>query len=164
MLDWNQLFEMQKELDTYIENNHDLSKVNLFQQKHLALLVELGELANETRCFKFWSTKPRNDQQVILEEYVDVLHFLMSIGIENGFIYQTEGKIEQEETLTESECFYQVYAKAVAYREKTTNENYQQLFWWSLQLGNLLGFSDKDIQKAYLEKNQVNYQRQDQGY
>ncbi|MFD1414072.1 dUTP diphosphatase [Oceanobacillus jeddahense] len=162
-MDWNQLFEMQKELDTYIENNHDLSNVNLFQEKHLALLVELGELANETRCFKFWSTKPRNSQQIILEEYVDVLHFLMSIGIEKGYIYQEE-KGEKTEPLTESECFYQVYAKAIAYREDPVNENYQQLFKWSLQLGNQLGFTDKDIQQAYLEKNQVNYQRQDQGY
>ncbi|MEK4301106.1 dUTP diphosphatase [Oceanobacillus sp. FSL W8-0428] len=163
-MDWNQLFEMQKKLDTYIENNHDLSSVNLFHEKHLALLVELGELANETRCFKFWSTKARNNQQDILEEYVDVLHFLMSIGIENGYIYQADGKIKPEENMTESECFYQVYRKAIAYRDNPLNENYQQLFSWSLQLGNQLGFTDSDIQKAYWEKNQINYQRQDQGY
>ncbi|GIO21726.1 dUTP diphosphatase [Oceanobacillus sp. J11TS1] len=163
-MDWNQLFEMQQELDTYIENNHDLSEVNLFHEKHLALLVELGELANETRCFKFWSTKPRNDQQVILAEYVDVLHFLMSIGIEKDFYYQSGGKLDLEDDITESECFYQVYAKAIAYREIPTNENYQQLFSWTLQLGNQLGFTDKDIQQAYLEKNQINYQRQDEGY
>ncbi|WP_152654814.1 dUTP diphosphatase [Oceanobacillus sp. CFH 90083] len=162
-MDWNQLFDMQKELDTYIENNHDLSDVNLFHEKQLALLVELGELANETKCFKFWSTKPRNSQQVILEEYVDVLHFLMSIGIEKDYIYQEEEK-KQEALLTESECFYQVYQRAIAYREDPKNENYQQLFSRFLYLGNQLGFTDKDIQQAYWEKNQINYQRQDQGY
>ncbi|WP_080874176.1 dUTP diphosphatase [Oceanobacillus timonensis] len=163
-MDWNQLFEMQKQLDTYIENNHDLSEVNLFQEKHLALLVELGELANETRCFKFWSTKPRNSQQVILEEYVDVLHFLMSIGIEKGYMYHREEKDEVQASCTESECFYHVYEKAIAYRENPTDGNYQQLFSWSLYLGNRLGFADRDIRQAYWEKNQINYQRQDQGY
>ncbi|MFD1067439.1 dUTP diphosphatase [Oceanobacillus locisalsi] len=163
-MDWKQLFEMQKQLDTYIENHHDLSEVNLFQEKHLALLVELGELANETRCFKFWSTKPRNSQQVILEEYVDVLHFLMSIGIEKGFIYLEKGQNDMEASLTESECFYQVYQKAITYRENPTDQHYQDLFSWSLHLANQLGFSDKDIQQAYWEKNQINYQRQDQGY
>ncbi|CEI83961.1 hypothetical protein J18TS1_00850 [Oceanobacillus oncorhynchi subsp. incaldanensis] len=163
-MDWNQLFDMQKQLDTYIENNHDLSNVNLFREKHLALLVELGELANETRCFKFWSTKPRNSGQVILEEYVDVLHFLMSIGIEKDLIYQPADKTQLEEDITESECFYHVYEKAITYRENPVNENYQQLFSWSLRLGNQLGFTDEDIQQAYWEKNKINYERQDQGY
>lgn len=163
-MDWQKLFQMQKELDTYIENNHDLSEANLFHEKHLALLVELGELANETRCFKFWSTKPGSDPQVILEEYVDVLHFLMSIGLEKGYTYQSEDKIVIEENRTESDYFYNVYDAAITYRNQPTDENYQQLFQISLQLGNKLGFTDEAIQKAYLSKNEVNYQRQDQGY
>ena len=47
----------------------------------MALLVE-RELANETRSFKFWSTKGPSANEIILEEYVDSIHFLLSLLIE----------------------------------------------------------------------------------
>ena len=49
------LFEMQAALDAFIEKTQNITH-DVFREKGLALLVELGELANETRCFKFWST------------------------------------------------------------------------------------------------------------
>ncbi len=83
-MDWNQLLNMQNELDRHIESEHGLQNADLVDKKILALLVELGELANETRCFKFWSKKAPSEQEVILEEYVDGIHFILSLGIEIG--------------------------------------------------------------------------------
>ncbi len=51
------LFALQKELDLKIVSQHNLQAENLLQKKILALQVEIGELANETRCFKYWSDK-----------------------------------------------------------------------------------------------------------
>ncbi|CAM5579582.1 hypothetical protein LSPH24S_09404 [Lysinibacillus sphaericus] len=51
-----QLFTMQKELDDFIAKTQNIEH-DVFKEKGLALMVELAELANETRCFKFWSTK-----------------------------------------------------------------------------------------------------------
>lgn len=91
------LFEMQKVLDERINKEKGLEGQDLLPQKILALLVELGELANEWRGFKFWSKRqfPTNlevhsiDKEgnvyyrnTLLEEYVDCLHFLLSIGLE----------------------------------------------------------------------------------
>lgn len=54
------LFEAQAELDAYIEQQHPTQPgENRLEKKVLALLVELGECANEWRGFKFWS----NDQE-----------------------------------------------------------------------------------------------------
>ncbi len=49
------LFEAQKKLDDHIEKNKGLEGKNLLDKKILALQVELGELANEWRGFKYWS-------------------------------------------------------------------------------------------------------------
>lgn len=76
-----ELFNMQEELDRFIQSNQEINE-DVFRKKGLALLVELAELANETRCFKFWSTKGPSERSVILEEYVDSIHFLLSLGIE----------------------------------------------------------------------------------
>ncbi|MEH7240344.1 dUTP diphosphatase, partial [Bacillus sp. JJ269] len=48
-MDLLQLFKLQKELDDRIAKEHDLQPKKLLKEKMLALLVEIGELANETR-------------------------------------------------------------------------------------------------------------------
>ncbi|WP_458412267.1 dUTP diphosphatase [Schinkia sp. CFF1] len=157
------LFSLQKELDTRIEKEHGLENENLMDKKIMALLVELGELANETRCFKFWSLKPAATRDVILEEYVDGIHFILSIGLELGIQDQvTLSPIEEERDIVEQ--FQQVYASIIDFRRQLNSENYHKIFNGYILLGKLLGFSAEDIEKAYMMKNEVNHKRQDMGY
>ncbi|MDC3412598.1 dUTP diphosphatase [Aquibacillus sp. 3ASR75-11] len=161
-MDWNHLFTMQKKLDAYILSKHQLDGSDLFDKKVLALFVEVGELANETRCFKFWSTKPKSESDVILEEYVDGLHFILSLGIEKGLTYHSIPINLQSADPTV--LFNQVFEKTLAFKNTPSKETYVQLFTKYIQLGESLGFGERDIQQAYMEKNQVNHERQDQGY
>ncbi|WP_156291416.1 dUTP diphosphatase [Oceanobacillus salinisoli] len=161
-MNWDELFSMQYDLDYYIQQNHDLANSDLFQEKYLALLVELGELANETRCFKFWSKKPRNDASVILEEYVDGLHFILSLGLEKGYRY--DSKELGEHTVSETKQFNEVFKACTEFYNDTSQSNYESLFLKYLQLGKLLGYNESDIQDAYYKKNEINYDRQNKGY
>ncbi|WP_407269106.1 dUTP diphosphatase [Radiobacillus sp. PE A8.2] len=161
-MDWNQLFSMQKQLDAYIATNHKLHSSDLFEKKILALFVELGELANETRCFKFWSTKPASERSVILEEYVDGLHFILSLGLDKGYQYESINTPSDTESLTTK--FQQVYEKIIAFKQQPSKAIYHQLFFTYVELGSLLGFDEGSIQAAYEDKNKVNHERQDQGY
>lgn len=161
-MEWSLLFSMQQKLDQYIEENHQLEDENLFHDKYLALLVELGELANETRCFKFWSIKYDTNEQAILEEFVDVLHFILSLGIEKSLVIDLS-EIEPPNT-SMTEQFTLIYESCVLFKRESTMQNYEQLFYRYLQLGNLLGLFPEKIRQAYIEKNEVNYERQDEGY
>lgn len=50
------LFDMQRKLDEHIEREHPRKPdEDRLAKKILALMVELGELANEARFFKYWS-------------------------------------------------------------------------------------------------------------
>ncbi len=163
-MNWEQLFNMQQTLDSRIENEHGLQNEELFQKKVLALLVELGELANETRCFKFWSQKPASHPDIILEEYVDGLHFIMSLGLEKGYHYG-ESTLYGYETVEElTLAFQDVYGKVHLFQEDPSEKRYNELFSSFLLLGVKLGFSEEDIQKAYFDKNEKNHQRQEEGY
>src|SRR5690606_38322929 len=51
----SKLFKIQKQLDERIVREKGLEGQDLLDKKILALMVELGELANEWRGFKFWS-------------------------------------------------------------------------------------------------------------
>ncbi|XLP22029.1 dUTP diphosphatase [Bacillus toyonensis] len=163
------LFEMQKLLDKRIIKEHGLEAVNLLEEKLLALQVEIAELANETRCFKYWSNKEASPKERILDEYVDGLHLFLSICL---LLKMTDIKIDSD------------------YTEVTTVKTFNRLFQWVSDLSqtsicfpnylkndvemcfNLfiglgekhLGFTWEEIEQAYIEKNEVNHQRQDNGY
>ncbi|WP_044893444.1 dUTP diphosphatase [Bacillus alveayuensis] len=162
-MNFKKLFHMQKELDQRIETQHKLHQERLMERKILALLVEIGELANETRCFKFWSVKPPSKEEVILEEYVDGLHFLLSIGLElNMTDLPTFHVLDASDRLTEQ--FLTIFDEASSFKDSLSVESYLRLFKYYLQLGKSLGFSMEQIYHAYVSKNEVNHIRQSQGY
>ncbi|MCA0969862.1 dUTP diphosphatase [Halobacillus litoralis] len=160
-MNWNTLYDMQKQLDQYIEEQHKLQPAQHTDQKTLALLVELGELANETRCFKFWSLKGPSERDVILEEYVDGLHFLLSLGLDLGFEYQPKPVSAFHD---QTEAFLEMYAKVEAFRLQKGNESYQDMFAAFLRVGETLGMTEPEIMDAYYVKNEKNYKRQEEGY
>ena len=156
------LFSMQRELDSYIQNNRE-KQSDVFQEKGLALLVELGELANETRCFKFWSTKGPSENAVILEEYVDSIHFLLSLGIEKDLQTLTEwpeGKVEGELT----HLFLETTRVIHLFLFELTMDSYKKVWIHYGAIAKKLGFTNEDIISAYLAKNEENYNRQKTGY
>ena len=158
------LFKMQKALDSHIESQHNLEQEDLFDRKVLALLVEIGELANETRCFKFWSVKPASEKEIILEEFVDGIHFILSLGIECGFEDLEAIPQSQSDELDTTKQFLAIYEYVQKFRVNRSKEDYVQLFHSYLKLARLLGLNDNQIEQAYIKKNEVNYERQRKGY
>ena len=75
------LLKEQFSLDKTIQDNHHISYEQTKDQRLLALLVELGEFANTTRCFKFWSNKGLDTKERILDEASDCLHFYLSLKL-----------------------------------------------------------------------------------
>lgn len=156
------MFDIQRQLDDIICKNHNLYNKDLVPAKILALEVELGELANETRCFKFWSNKGPSSKEVILEEYVDGLHFLLSIGLDEGFDRAEFHIKDNPRDLVQQ--FQEIFRKSCNFYQTLKEEDYIELFEGFLSLGQKLGFTWEEIEEAYLLKNQVNHQRQADGY
>lgn len=157
------MFAMQDRLNKRIRAEHHLENEDLLTEQVLALEVELGELANETRCFKYWSQKPPAAREVILEEYVDGLHFILSLGIEMGFSDRPLN-FEQFEETSLVEQFQNVFDQISELNKRRDFYTYEQLFSQFLHLGKLLGFTNEEITEAYMKKNLVNHKRQDEGY
>lgn len=161
-MEWTKLFAMQKKLDDYIEENNELEKEDLLNQKILALIVELGELANETRSFKFWSKKKETDLLAITEEYIDGVHFILSLGLEKGYTFN--GKPSSVKNRTVNEQFLLLYELIISFKNNPSLDNYEELFSSYLGLGQLLELTAEEIQASYFDKNEVNFERQDVGY
>ncbi|MDW7670757.1 MAG: dUTP diphosphatase [Bacillota bacterium] len=161
-MNWKALFDRQQQLDQYIQQNHQLERENLVPRKILAFQVELGELANETRCFKFWSVKEPSPHKVILEEFVDGLHFLMSLGLELNCAFESLEPDSPQENLCDQ--FQEVYRLTTQFEQQQTRSCYRRLFEGFLSLGRRLNLSEEEVMEAYWWKNCINHQRQQQGY
>lgn len=161
-MDLVKLYEIQKQLDNRIHMEHNLDGKDLIPSKILALQVELGELANETRCFKFWSNKGPSPKEDVLEEYVDCLHFILSIGIDSGLTDINLKEINKSNSLADQ--FQNMFIRIITFQYEPTIDNYEKLFNHFLLLGKKLDFTEEEIFKSYLEKNKINHQRQDEGY
>lgn len=83
------LLKMQKSFDRYLahistglDNQEELDLWNkvVLDKKLLALSVEVSELANATKCFKYWSEQGPESTERIHDEFADVLHMLLSVA------------------------------------------------------------------------------------
>lgn len=155
------LFNMQRELDAFIEGSKEIT-YDVFEEKSLALLIELSELANETRCFKYWSTKGASPQSVLLEEFVDSIHFMLSLGIMKGFTCdQWQGKKEKVKLTT---LFIDTQRVILQFIAEPTQAHYEKIWQNYYSLAYNLDFDAAAITDAYIQKNQKNYERQRTGY
>lgn len=157
MLKWNNLRAIQRDLDNSIMIPRGLTYSLTFERRKMAALVELGETANEVRFFKFWSTKGPSDRSVILEELVDVLHFVLSLINAVG---EDIGRVDPWMVGKVDECFMALY-RIIPQFGKGQSYNMACLFEG---LCVALGFDPSEIEDAYMEKNRVNYKRQEEGY
>lgn len=169
------LSEIQSGLDFHIEKEKGLQDKDLIEEKILSLRIELGELANELpEEFKFWSSK-KNDYGKALQEYVDCLHFILSIGLDFDFINSdfnddvsaTKGINEVKSykpDYTITQHFNTVFDDVYIFRRYFELGDYYSLVSEFLILGDLLNFDHEEIEQAYLDKNKVNHERQINGY
>jgi dimeric dUTPase (all-alpha-NTP-PPase superfamily) len=156
------LFQLQENLDNRITKEHGLHGETLLSKKVLALQVELAELANETRCFKFWSNRKPSDRETILEEYVDCLHFILTLGLEKGFTdIQLEDKELQFDLTTQ---FLNLYIDINDFVVCSSKDHYITLFEDFLTLGKMFDFTIEEVEAFYYIKNNINHKRQDEGY
>lgn len=157
------LYEIQGGLDHHILKEKELDSINLIDEKFLAFNVEVGELANEVRCFKYWTNKPPSNKEIIAEEYVDGLHFILSIGNDIGIqIKNIRTEQHKERTLTKQ--FNRLFREISNFHLDRSFINYFRVMNVYLALGEMLDFTQEEIEKAYMIKNLENHKRQRRGY
>lgn len=176
-----ELFQLQRVLDTRIVNEHPIQQgENRVIKKLLALQVEVGEWINELpETFKYWSNK-KNKREESLKEYVDGLHFILSIGIELGvneemdFDYtyvKLSDRLEVELNSlfgTVSQLFNTYSIGLINPPHTPTDEymlsQYETLVNTYLALGVKVGYSTEEIVEFYFKKNEENHERQNNNY
>lgn len=186
------LCELQRQLDHRIikEKNIRISKEDQLANTQVALLIELAEFANNGRWFKIWSKdqKPKSsvmtiavdrdglpypvEKNPLLEEYVDCLHFFLSLANESdnrsalGFNELTLSDrygLNDRKKLNIS--FLNVHYELSRFAITKSPVDFAAAWMNFLTMGLAgFGFTWSEIVEAYYEKNSVNHVRQDTGY
>lgn len=163
IIDLKDIFEMQVKLDAHIHKTHNISYKETSEKLKLSLAVEVSELANEVRCFKFWSLKKRSEDATVLEEYVDGIHFITAICIsfnsDQSIAFNAIKTINDKNEL--SKLFIDLLSDI-----KGLNTKEKAIKWYSnyLALGYALGFNINQIKTSYTDKNKINHDRQNTKY
>lgn len=200
MLTLQEMYEMQKQLDSRIIREKGLEGRDLLPNTVLALQVEIAELANEWRGFKHWSNdrEPRTrvkdclgcsgckssegceicgGANPLLEEYVDCLHFFLSIArqlsLDAEDLYMPDDELEGDTSILFTELLHNVGMinghrfpnHLIEDTERWQKEYFQTALYLFYLLGEQrLGFTFDQIAAAYVAKNAVNHERQSNGY
>ena len=157
----NSLFEKQKELDEYIYEKNNVTAKKVFEKKIVALLVELGELANELQFFKYWKENINIDGQRAIEEYIDVIHFAIGLAVDLGI---DEHEYIETPPQDLNKLFIGITNLATIISISKNKEHVKSLINYVIALGYQLGLTEETVLAAYDKKNAVNYERQEEGY
>ena len=153
---FNDVYKANIELDKMF--NDTFPDPEMVKKNKLELLVEIGELANETRYFKYWSNKPINIE-LVKGEFADcvimTLYFfnIMNISLDEDFI--------EIEKYNKVDIFGRLYKLASDFYYNDDKKIIKEIFVTIISLGYLIGFNDNDIIDACMtkiNKNKANFE------
>ena len=154
MIDLNIVYNKNKELDDIFikKYNHD----ELVKKNKLELLVEIGELANETRCFKYWSKKEINND-LVKAEYADCI--IMTLCFFNYLNISLDEVKYYKDDKNILDLFFDIYNLSSNFSFSEKKELIIEILIKLINLGYILGFNDDDIIESCLNKIRIDRER-----
>ena len=154
-MDLRKIIQQQILLDEAIKKAHFLEQ-DYQEEMFIALFTEVGEFANEVQSFKYWKKSKKIDQNNLLEEYADGLHFLMSFAIKYNCNSLIEPLVLSKDI---NKQFLEIFNAINKMAKKISKRKIEKAIAIYLGLAKLLDISDDKINDAYKLKNQKNFER-----
>ena len=144
---FNDVFKANKELDEMFNNTYPDNE--MVKKNKLELLVEIGELANETRYFKYWSSKPM-DLELVKMEYADCI--IITLYFFNIMDISLDEKFNDIDEYDNVDIFARLYKLSSDFYYNNDKELVKEVFVTIINLGHMIGFNNDDIINACMTK------------
>ena len=160
----HEMITMQMALDDAICKEKGLvwndSKYNTYNLR-LAIIDEIGEFTHELKADWCWwkNTQKPVDRDRVLEELVDIWHFVMSMSYH--WWNDVEGLVDYSLRGYDD---YKARGDSYFFFLKFLFSNEYDTLNYLILLTKEVGFTIEDIYEAYKKKNQINYERLERGY
>ena len=146
---YQKIYERNKRLDDIFIEKYESQEPLYFEKNCLEFLVELGEFANETKCFKYWSVKKPNHDEV-LEEFADcitmILYFFNTLNLE------LDNFEEHQKSSNVLEIFNYLYQQGTKLMTKLNEKLVKDIFINLLYLAELFDLKEEEIITAISKK------------
>ena len=159
-MNWNDIYVKNKKLDDIFYQKFK-NDDKMFEKNCIELIVEIGEFANESRCFKYWSNKPMKKEET-LEELADCI--MMSLYF---FNYLNIDKVNIKMYNFSSDiliCLNDIFKLSTLLIDNINEEIITKIFSYLIYIGNLLNLEEKEIYEACLKKISKQEKRLEEGY
>ena len=163
MEQYNDIYNRNKKLDDIFMSKYIDTEDKLYEKNCLELIVELCELANESKCFKYWTIK-EPDKGLVLEEYADCLSMLLCIF---NYYEVDEIKIIDRELSDDIVIIFNDVIRMCTMlmnEDIVTDELLYEIFTYLLHISKLLNLDDNDIIDACYMKLGKNIERLNSDY
>ncbi len=105
----------------------------------------------------------------LLEEFVDCLHFILSIGNQIEFDQEIDDRYISDSITRQFNFIFEDVSKlmkSIRMRKSKADLKawYEMIIEGIIGLGEMLGFTWDQIEESYFEKNRINHERQNNGY
>lgn len=158
---WIDVHKINRELDEVFFERYLDNEPNYYQKNCTELVVEIAELANETKCFKYWSVKKPN-KDMVLDEYADtitmILHFFTWFKLE---IKDIPAHYDTKDVLL---LFNKLFIDASNMFGNGNEFLVKTIFSNILYLGSLLGFDESELLDACYKKMNIIEERLNSEY
>ena len=160
---YNDIYNRNKKLDDIFMNKYIDTEDKLYEKNCLELIVELCELANESKCFKYWTINKPN-KELVLEEFADsLLMVLYMFNTYNVEFVSTVDADSSDDILDEFNVIIRMCTNLMN-RDNITDMFLKEIFTRLIHIGKLLLLSDNEIIDACYKKIIKNEERLNSDY
>ena len=145
----NLIYKKEKIINAEFRKKYNYSDPVIFYEQVLELIVELSELAYETKCFKYWKKDQASAKEIIFREYENCLMIALSFCdlIEIKTIELT--KVEKKDII---QMFIHLNNLASQIKINLNDKLLIEIISNLVELSNLLNFLNEDIEKYCFQK------------
>lgn len=159
-MDLQRLFKLQLEIENNITNiatipEDKVGAGNIEELRFLALHIKLAELANLTKCYKYYNVKPNIPKDKLTLRFVDAFQYLLSIGNRCGYNVITIDALPQVLESSVIKLFSLLIDQVSDVKKQALNNDliagiraYTVLFSTMISLGKLLKIDFSDVEEV----------------
>lgn len=169
-MDLLKMIKAQKKLDDAILSAKGIEKYPR-EEVELALRVEVAEFAQEWQGFKYWKDNKVVGRLAMLGEFADCLHFALSLfyeDVKEAGVGLEDAIMELGYTLKVCVDYKKKYGEISTDTNSITKMINKYLKWihieYLFEIGISVGFTFEEMERAYFEKNEINWKRLNSGY
>ena len=148
------LLNQEKELIKNIAIDDTLNDYTLFARKHLQLHIKMSDLANETKCYKYWVGEIDSvNLENVFQKYISCFHQILFLGLDGDF-EDLETVTAQSTDSCLSDQFLNLFIDINDCIMSSSEAHFATLVEDYLTLGSCLGFSEEQIIEGLCECNE----------